>query len=45
MIAKDVVRDVIDGQPRKGDFGMDGNRWVFVCVLQSMDDAIQAYGV
>ncbi|KAI4096424.1 MAG: hypothetical protein LQ344_000932 [Seirophora lacunosa] len=44
MIVKDVVRDVIDGQPKKGDFGMDGeSRWVFVCVMFSRDDALQAY--
>ncbi len=44
---KDVLRDVIDGQPKRGDFWDDynnGNRRVYSGYVQTKDDALQAYG-
>ncbi|KAI4152318.1 MAG: hypothetical protein L6R39_001843 [Caloplaca ligustica] len=44
-IVKDVVRNVIDGQPKKGDFWDDANNGrVFAIGVQDRDDAVQAYG-
>ncbi|KAL8917267.1 MAG: hypothetical protein Q9208_008043 [Pyrenodesmia sp. 3 TL-2023] len=43
---KDVLRDVIDGQPKRGDFWDDynnGNRRVYSGYVQTKDDALQAY--
>lgn len=45
---KDVLRDVIDGQPKRGDFWDDynnGNRRVYSGYVQTKDDALQAYGM
>lgn len=45
---KDVLRDVIDGQPKRGDFWDDynnDNRRVYSGYVQTKDDALQAYGI
>lgn len=43
-VVKDVVRNIIDGQPKKVDpFFNSKGRLVFLCTFQSKDDAMKAY--
>lgn len=43
-VIKDVIRNIIDGQPKKVNsfFGKDND--LVLCTVQSADDAMKAYG-